>query len=175
MCCAPSPVFWSSYLYHAVVLWYTRVRLRAWRRIVHVTLLCGVSLAFGRKISLSLSNLYPSMPQESNAYILCPAVACANAFSFCFGQGTVTDLDDVRKVFADGDITGVVVALGGKTKDVGKTMLTDGEGGGGQRKREAGRHKRALYSGSVCIQNGGHGRPNHEPYAAFGDSVFVNL
>ncbi|CAM9595565.1 unnamed protein product [Pylaiella littoralis] len=41
-------------------------------------------------------------------------------------QGTVTDLDDVRKVFADGDVTGVVVALGGKTKDVGKTMLTDG-------------------------------------------------
>lgn len=44
-----------------------------------------------------------------------------------FEQGTVTDLDDVRKVFADDDITGVVVALGGKTKDVGKTMLTDGE------------------------------------------------
>eukprot|EP00752_Nemacystus_decipiens_P015514 g13843.t1 len=41
-------------------------------------------------------------------------------------KGTVTDLDDVRTVFADGDITGVVVALGGKTKDVGKTMLTEG-------------------------------------------------
>lgn len=43
------------------------------------------------------------------------------------GQGTVTDLDDVRKVFAGDAITGVVIALGGKTKDVGKTMLTDGE------------------------------------------------
>lgn len=42
-------------------------------------------------------------------------------------QGTVTDLEDVRKVFADGDIDGVVIALGGKTADVGKTMLTDGE------------------------------------------------
>lgn len=41
-------------------------------------------------------------------------------------QGSVTELDDVRKVFADGDVDGVVVALGGKTADVGKTMLTDG-------------------------------------------------
>ncbi|CAM9379690.1 unnamed protein product [Ascophyllum nodosum] len=41
-------------------------------------------------------------------------------------QGTVTELEDVRKVFADGDVTGVVIALGGKTADVGKTMLTDG-------------------------------------------------
>lgn len=32
----------------------------------------------------------------------------------------------MRKVFADDDITGVVIALGGKTADVGKTMLTDG-------------------------------------------------
>lgn len=38
----------------------------------------------------------------------------------------MTNLEDVRKVFADGDITGVVIALGGKTADVGKTMLTDG-------------------------------------------------
>lgn len=42
-------------------------------------------------------------------------------------QGTVTDMEDVRKVFADGDIDGVVITLGGKTADVGKTMLTDGE------------------------------------------------
>ncbi|CAM9154129.1 unnamed protein product [Ectocarpus sp. 12 AP-2014] len=41
-------------------------------------------------------------------------------------QGTVTDLDDVRKVFSNGPITGVAIALGGKTKDVGTTMLTDG-------------------------------------------------
>lgn len=41
-------------------------------------------------------------------------------------QGTVTDAGDVQKCFdaATDDITGVVVALGGKTKDVGKTMLT---------------------------------------------------
>lgn len=38
----------------------------------------------------------------------------------------MTDLDDVRKVFETDDITGVVIALGGKTADVGKTMLTDG-------------------------------------------------
>lgn len=47
----------------------------------------------------------------------------------------MTELDDVRKVFADGGIDGVVVALGGKTADVGKTMLTDGKcmsGGGGE-------------------------------------------
>lgn len=53
-----------------------------------------------------------------------------------YEQGSVTELDDVRKVFADGDVDGVVVALGGKTADVGKTMLTDGKcmsGGGGER------------------------------------------
>lgn len=38
----------------------------------------------------------------------------------------MTNLADVRKVFETDDITGVVVALGGKTADVGKTMLTDG-------------------------------------------------
>ncbi|CAM9346614.1 unnamed protein product [Choristocarpus tenellus] len=41
-------------------------------------------------------------------------------------QGNVMNRADVDKVFENGDITGVVVALGGKTKDVGKTMLTDG-------------------------------------------------
>ena len=40
-------------------------------------------------------------------------------------QGTVTSAADVAKVIT-ADTTGVVVALGGKTKDVGKTMLTDG-------------------------------------------------
>jgi len=41
-------------------------------------------------------------------------------------QGDVTKQSDVDAVFAAGDVTGVVVALGGKTKDVGETMLTDG-------------------------------------------------
>lgn len=42
-------------------------------------------------------------------------------------QGTVTNLADVEKVFLNvPDLIGVVVALGGKTKDVGPTMLTDG-------------------------------------------------
>lgn len=40
-------------------------------------------------------------------------------------QGTSTNQADVDRVFASGDVTGVVIALGGKTKDVGKTMLTD--------------------------------------------------
>lgn len=40
--------------------------------------------------------------------------------------GDVTQQQDVDKVFASGDVTGVVVALGGKTSDVGKTMLQDG-------------------------------------------------
>jgi len=39
--------------------------------------------------------------------------------------GDVTNPADVAKVFNEG-IDGVVVALGGKTKDVGPTMLTDG-------------------------------------------------
>lgn len=41
-------------------------------------------------------------------------------------QGTVTNQADVDQVFEGQDVTGVIVALGGKTKDVGPTMLTDG-------------------------------------------------
>jgi uncharacterized protein YbjT (DUF2867 family) len=40
--------------------------------------------------------------------------------------GDVTKQADVDKVFAAAKIDGCVVALGGKTKDVGDTMLTDG-------------------------------------------------
>ena len=40
--------------------------------------------------------------------------------------GDVTKLEDVQKVFDSADIDGVIVGLGGKTKDVGETMLTDG-------------------------------------------------
>lgn len=40
-------------------------------------------------------------------------------------QGNVTSAADVAKVIT-ADTTGVVIALGGKTKDVGKTMLTEG-------------------------------------------------
>lgn len=40
--------------------------------------------------------------------------------------GDVTKKADVDKVFAAGKVDGVVVALGGKTSDVGDTMLTDG-------------------------------------------------
>jgi len=50
-----------------------------------------------------------------------PGLRCARAT-----QGSVTNQDDVDRVFADNDITGAVVCLGGKTKKVGKTMLTDG-------------------------------------------------
>ena len=41
-------------------------------------------------------------------------------------KGSVTNKADVDSVFASGKVTGVVVALGGKTKDVGPTMLQDG-------------------------------------------------
>jgi putative NADH-flavin reductase len=41
-------------------------------------------------------------------------------------KGSVTNYDDVEKAFEGNDVTSVIVALGGKTKDVGKTMLTDG-------------------------------------------------
>lgn len=40
--------------------------------------------------------------------------------------GDVTNPADVAKVFDGRDIDGVIVALGGKTSDVGETMLTDG-------------------------------------------------
>ena len=39
----------------------------------------------------------------------------------------MTKMADVSKVFeAADDIEGVIIALGGKTADVGETMLTDG-------------------------------------------------
>ena len=41
--------------------------------------------------------------------------------------GSVTSKADVDKVFAEG-VDSCVIALGGKTKDVGETMLTDGTG-----------------------------------------------
>jgi uncharacterized protein YbjT (DUF2867 family) len=41
-------------------------------------------------------------------------------------QGSVTNKADVMRAFEADDIAGVVVALGGKTSEVGKTMLTDG-------------------------------------------------
>ncbi len=42
-------------------------------------------------------------------------------------KGSVTDPAAVDKLFqAAPDISGVIVALGGKTKDVGASMLTDG-------------------------------------------------
>jgi len=41
-------------------------------------------------------------------------------------KGDVTKAEDVAKVFEAGDVEGVIVALGGKTKDVGPTMLADG-------------------------------------------------
>jgi len=40
--------------------------------------------------------------------------------------GDVTNMNDVNKVFAAASIDGVVISLGGKTSDVGDTMLTDG-------------------------------------------------
>lgn len=40
--------------------------------------------------------------------------------------GDVTKPEDVAKVFEGSSIDGVIVALGGKTSDVGDTMLTDG-------------------------------------------------
>jgi len=40
-------------------------------------------------------------------------------------KGNVSDAADVAKVITK-DTTGIVVSLGGKTKDVGATMLTDG-------------------------------------------------
>lgn len=41
-------------------------------------------------------------------------------------QGSVTNPGDVAKVFEVSKVDGVIVGLGGKTSDVGDTMLTDG-------------------------------------------------
>eukprot|EP00522_Entomoneis_paludosa_P003250 CAMPEP_0172470932 /NCGR_PEP_ID=MMETSP1065-20121228/67549_1 /TAXON_ID=265537 /ORGANISM="Amphiprora paludosa, Strain CCMP125" /LENGTH=279 /DNA_ID=CAMNT_0013229007 /DNA_START=81 /DNA_END=920 /DNA_ORIENTATION=+ len=52
--------------------------------------------------------------------------------------GDVTKAEDVAKVFAAGPIDGVVIALGGKTSDVGDTMLRDGTGNVVNAMKEAG-------------------------------------
>merc|ERR1719424_968384 len=49
-----------------------------------------------------------------------------NSDKLTFIQGSVTNKADVDSLFATGGVTGVVVALGGKTSDVGATMLQDG-------------------------------------------------
>mmetsp|Transcript_3829 Transcript_3829/g.5759 ORF Transcript_3829/g.5759 Transcript_3829/m.5759 type:complete len:279 (+) Transcript_3829:80-916(+) len=41
-------------------------------------------------------------------------------------KGDVTNPADVAKVFEAGTVDGVIIGLGGKTKDVGNTMLADG-------------------------------------------------
>ena len=41
-------------------------------------------------------------------------------------QGSVTSQADVDRVFAENDVKSVVIALGGRSKDVGATMLQDG-------------------------------------------------
>lgn len=41
-------------------------------------------------------------------------------------QGSVTNQADVDKIFVDNDIKSVIIALGGRSKDVGATMLQDG-------------------------------------------------
>lgn len=41
-------------------------------------------------------------------------------------QGSVTNQKDVNKVFEENDVKSVIIALGGRTKDVGKSLLCDG-------------------------------------------------
>jgi len=54
------------------------------------------------------------------------ADAAFNSDKLTVTTGSVTNKADVDKIFDGQDVTGVVVALGGKTKDVGPTMLEDG-------------------------------------------------
>eukprot|EP00308_Calcidiscus_leptoporus_P001828 CAMPEP_0119373592 /NCGR_PEP_ID=MMETSP1334-20130426/26172_1 /TAXON_ID=127549 /ORGANISM="Calcidiscus leptoporus, Strain RCC1130" /LENGTH=288 /DNA_ID=CAMNT_0007391409 /DNA_START=45 /DNA_END=911 /DNA_ORIENTATION=- len=55
-----------------------------------------------------------------------PLLPAAGSEKLTVTQGSVTARGDVDAVFAGKDVTGVVVALGGKTSDVGPTMLQDG-------------------------------------------------
>lgn len=41
-------------------------------------------------------------------------------------EGSVTNQEDVDKVFAENNIKSVIIALGGRSKDVGATMLEKG-------------------------------------------------
>tara|TARA_Y100000389_G_scaffold152362_1_gene152340 strand:- start:9874 stop:10665 length:792 start_codon:yes stop_codon:yes gene_type:complete len=40
-------------------------------------------------------------------------------------KGDATSMDDVLKIYQENDVWGTIIALGGNTKEVGKTMLTD--------------------------------------------------
>jgi len=63
------------------------------------------------------------IPQGSGGSSAGEALTDANLIMI---KGDVTKSADVSKVFEAAAIDGVVVALGGKTSDVGDTMLTDG-------------------------------------------------
>jgi len=70
-------------------------------------------------------------------------------------QGDVTSAADVNKVFAAGDIGGVVVALGGRTKDVGPTMLTDGTANVIAAMKEHGTRRVAVVTSIGCGDSAG--------------------
>ena len=56
-----------------------------------------------------------------------PSICGLSNLSHLIIKGDVTNKESVDAVFdSDPNITGVIVALGGKTKDVGPTMLSDG-------------------------------------------------
>ena len=64
-------------------------------------------------------------------------------------KGSVTNAADVEKVFEGGDVEGVIISLGGKTKDVGPTMLTDGTTHGVHVSPR--RHRRDTYAGTATV------------------------
>lgn len=69
-----------------------------------------------------------TVPQGSGGDNAGKALASMPEFSdnLTMIAGDVTNLADVNKIFESDSVDGVIVALGGKTSDVGETMLTDG-------------------------------------------------
>jgi NAD(P)H-binding len=86
------------------------------------------SFFVGRNVSLFLFPLYsnPSnlvIPKGSGGDKAGQPLSDPNLILI---GGDVTKQADVNQVFANRQVDGVIVALGGKTADVGETMLTDG-------------------------------------------------
>lgn len=87
---------------------------------------CYQALERGSKVSAFVRTPSRLVVPEGSGGAAAGSKLASDRLRVC--QGDVTRASDVNQVFADGggDITGVVVALGGRTGDVGKTMLTDG-------------------------------------------------
>lgn len=89
------------------------------------------ALERGEKVSCLVRDRQRLKAPRDNAELGCSAGSMNNFTptmndNMARTEGTVVSRADVDAVFEGKDVTGVVVALGGKTREVGPTLLLDG-------------------------------------------------